>query len=187
MTLLIPIVIFARIGVGVGVGKITVDKSLKPGIIYELPTVPVLNTGDEPAEYGMSIEYQQDQPELWPAREWFAFSPDSFSLNPGEVQTVRITLNVPLKVIPGDYFSYLEAHPIKKAEAGVTSIGIAAAAKLYFTVAPANIFQGIYYRFISFWKMYSPWTWVVLGIVLAAIVIVFFRKHFAFQVGIQKK
>lgn len=187
-----PMFVLARIGVGVGIGKIQVDEPLKAGVIYDLPALSVLNTGDEPGEYGASIEYhegQEQNPEmgLRPQKEWFSFEPQSFHLEPGQIQNVRIILTLPTKVQPGNYFAYLEGHPVKKSETGQTSIGVAAAAKLYFTVAPANIFQGIYYRVVSFWAMYSPWTWVVLGIILTVIVIVFFRKRFAFQVGIKKK
>ncbi len=188
LVLLIPIMVFARIGVGVGVGKIEVDKPLKPGGIYNLPSLPVFNTGDEPGNYGVSVEYHQDQSQMQPPQEWFGFEPASFHLEPGQAQNVVIKLNLPVKAVPGDYFAYLEGHPIKKnTTAGGVTIGVAAAAKLYFTVAPANIWQGIYYRVVSFWTMYTPWTWVVLFVVLTAIVITIFRKHFAFQIGIKKK
>jgi len=190
--LALPVVALAMVGVGVGVGKIQINEPLKAGGIYNLTALPVLNTGDEPGEYAVSIEYHEGQetnPEmgLRPAAEWFSFEPSLFSLEPGAAQTVAIKLSLPVKTAPGDYFAYLEGHPIKEAEAGVTSIGIAAAAKLYFTVAPANIWQGIYYRVVSFWTLYSPWTWVALVVILAAVIITLFRKHFAFQIGIKKK
>jgi len=188
LSLLMPVITFARIGVGVGVGKIEVDKSLKPGGIYDLPSLPVFNTGDEPGNYGVSIEYHQDQPQMQPPQEWFSFEPASFYLEPGQAQNVVIKLNLPVKTVPGDYFAYLEGHPVKKdTTAGGTTIGVAAAAKLYFTVAPANIWQGIYYRVISFWTMNAPWTWVLLAILLMAIFLTLFKKHFAFQIGIKRK
>lgn len=186
LVLLIPVIVLARIGVGVGLGKIEVDEPLKPGGIYNLPSLPVLNTGDEPGKYGVSVEYHQDQPQMQPPQEWFSFGPSSFYLEPGQVQNVAIKLNLPVKTVPGDYFAYLEGHPIRETGPG-TTIGVAAAAKLYFTVAPANIWQGIYYRIVSFWIMYTPWTWIVLIVVLAAIIIAIFRKYFLFQIGIRKK
>jgi len=193
MALFLPILALARIGVGVGIGKIVVNQPLKPGLIYTLPSLSVLNTGDEPGEYGVSIEYHEGQetnPEmgLRPAAEWFSFEPSNFHLEPGQIQQVQIKLSLPIKdVKPGNYFAYLEGHPIKKDVAGQTSIGVAAAAKLYFTVAPANIFQGIYYRIASFWVLYAPWTWIVFGIIVVAIAVIYFRKHFSFQIGIKKK
>jgi hypothetical protein len=183
-----PSIVIARIGVGVAVGKIEVDKPLKPGGVYDLTPLVVVNTGDEPSDYGIKIAYQSEQPELKPVEEWFTFEPSLFSLEPGQVQNIAIKLTLPVKVKPGDYFGYLEAHPVKKTTAtGGTSISVAAATKLYFTVVPANVFQGMYYRIVSFWLRYSPWTWVVFGVIIAALVIVIFRKFFTFQLGVKEK
>lgn len=184
MFLLVPIIVLGRVGVGVGTGKIVVDQPLKPGLIYTLPSLSVLNTGDEPGEYGVSVEYQEYVPQLRPDRGWFHFEPQSFHLEPGSVQAVKVTLTLPTKTKPGDYFAYLEGHPAKKDVAGQTSIGIAAAAKLYFTVAPANIFQGIYYRITSFLSRYAPWTFVILAVIVAAILILLFRRFFNFKIGV---
>jgi len=182
VVLILPIVVFGRIGVGVGNGKIQIDKPLKAGGIYNLPPLPVLNTGDEPGEYGVSVEYQENVPQLRPAREWFHFEPQSFHLDPGQVQLVKITLTLPTKTQPGDYFAYLEGHPVKKSVVGQTSIGVAAAAKLYFTVAPANIFQGIYYRFISLYFRYYPYDVIILAIIFVVVLIFIFKKYFKFQI-----
>jgi hypothetical protein len=178
--------VFARIGVGVNLGKIEIDEPLKPGGIYNFPNIGVINTGDTPGEYELEVTYHQDQPQLRPAQEWFSFSPSTFRLEPGQSQSVAVKLSLPMKVKPGDYFSYLEAHPIIKAGPG-TTIGVAAAAKTYFSVIPANIWQAMYYKAASLWTMYSPWTYIVLALAVAAIIIVIFRKFFAFQIGIRRK
>lgn len=176
----------AKIGVGVGSGKIQIGDKLKPGEIYRLPSLNVLNTGDEDSDYEVSISYHNDMPQLRPKQDWFIFSPREFYLKPGEVKVVEITLNLPLKMEPGDYFSYIEAHPAKKTESGKTSIGVAAATKLYFTVIPASFLQGIYYKIVSFWKIYSPWTNRIafsLVLIIAAFV---FKRFFNFQVNLKK-
>jgi hypothetical protein len=189
----LPVLVLARIGVGVGTGKIVVDQPLKPGLIYTLPSLMVLNTGDEPGEYGVSIEYHEGQetnPEmgLKPAKEWLSFEPSQFHLEPGQAQQVKIKLSLPVKgVKPGQYFAYLEGHPVKKDVAGQTTIGVAAAAKLYFRVAPANFFVGVYYRIASLFALYSPWSYVVLTIVVVAILIGLFRQFFSLNIGISLK
>ncbi|KKU85817.1 MAG: hypothetical protein A2667_00665 [Candidatus Wildermuthbacteria bacterium RIFCSPHIGHO2_01_FULL_47_27] len=184
--LILPLAVSAGVGVGVNLGKIEIDEPLKPGGIYNFPSIGVLNTGDEPGEYELAVTYHQDQPELRPPQEWFSFSPSSFHLEPGASQSVAVKLSLPMKVKPGDYFAYLEAHPIIKAGPG-TTIGVAAATKTYFTVIPANIWQAIYYKTTSFFTIYAPWTYVVLAMIGAAIIITIFRKFFAFQIGIRKK
>jgi P pilus assembly chaperone PapD len=188
IVLLFPLAVSARIGVGVAIGRIEIDKPLKPGGVYELTPLVVLNTGDEPADYEITVAYHSEQPQFRPAQEWFSFNPSPFHLEPGKSQNIAVKLTLPVETKPGDYFAYLQGQPLKKITAtGGTSIGVAAATKLYFTVIPANIWQGIYYRIISFWVMYSPWTWVVLAIIVGAIFIALFRKFFKFQIGISRK
>lgn len=183
---IIPSITLGKLGVGVGSGKIIIDDKLKPGIIYKLPDFVVLNTGDEEADYEVVISSHVNQEKRVPPEKWFRFSPKEFHLKAGEVQIVKVKLDLPLKTIPGDYFGYLEAHPIVKAEAGVTQVGIAAAAKLYFTIEPANFLQGIFYKLISFWKVYAPWTHRVAIAFGVVILIVLFRKFFKLNIGIKK-
>lgn len=188
LVLVLPMAVSARIGVGVGAGKIHIDELLKAGGIYDLPAIPVLNTGDEPAEYQFSVQYHEGQETREdmgqrPANEWFNFEPSSFHLEPGKVQTVKVVLTLPAKIKPGNYFAYLEARPVKKSVVGQTSVGIAAATQLWFTVAPANIFQGIYYRFISLYSRYHPWDTIVLVMIFIALFLRFIVKRFKFQIA----
>lgn len=181
-------VAFARIGVGVNLGKIEIDEPLRPGGIYNFPSIGVINTGDEPAEYQLDVTYHQDQPQLRPAKEWFSFGPARFHLEPGQSQNVAVRLSLPIRgVKPGDYFAYLEARPIIEMEKGVTTIGVAAATKAYFSVIPANIWQAIYYKTQSFLTMYASWTYIVVAMLVTAIIIAIVKKYFAFQVVIRKK
>lgn len=176
----------AKIGVGVGLGKIVIDEPLLPGGIYKLPTIPVLNTGDETSTYEMDVTYQHEQPELRPAKEWFIFTPQPFDLDGGGSQPVEVRLSLPLKVEPGDYFAYLEAHPVTTGEGGVT-IGIAAATKIWFTVKPANTFQAIIHKITSFVKNTAPTSYIVMGIIGLIILILLFKKFFSFNLSIKKK
>jgi hypothetical protein len=190
--LLFPSLAAAKVGVGVGIGKVEVQDELKPGMIYILPSLPVMNTGDEPGEYGVSIEYHEGQEARAdmgqkPPTEWFRFEPQSFHLEPGEVQTVEIRLDLPIRAVPGDYFVYLEGHPIKTAESGQTTIGIAAAAKLYFTVLPANIIQGIYYKLASLWNLSSPWSQRVAALLVVVAIAALVKRYFKIQINVAKK
>jgi len=178
--------VFAGVGVGVNLGKINIDEPLKPGGIYSFPVIGVINTGDEPGDYELAVTYHQDQPELRPAESWFNFSPASFRLEPGESRNVVIVLSLPVRMKPGSYFAYLEAHPVIAAGPG-TTIGVAAATKTYFTVLPANLWQAVTHRVSSFFVLYAPWTYVVLSVVIGATLIVLFRRFFSFKFGISRK
>lgn len=179
-------IVLARIGVGVNTGKIQVKEKLQAGMIYELPPITVINTGDEPGDYETTVSYHQDQTELRPKKDWFIFSPQKFHLDPDKAQIVEVKINLPLTIEPGDYFAYLEAHPLKNVQKGATSLGVAAASKLYFTVTPANILYGIYYKITSFWNIYSPWPQrlVVLAGLVAAVF--FFKRFFNIQINFKK-
>lgn len=181
--------VFAAIGVGVGSGKITIQQKLQPGGMYELPALPVLNTGDESGEYGLSIEYNEQQSQQRPQRDWFHFSPQSFHLDPQQSKTIGITLSVPVNAKPGAYFAYVEAHPVAKGVVGQTSVGIAAAAKLYFTVSPANVLQATFYRVTGIISWYAPWTYVVIAMIAASVLFSALRRLFSFnvQIGFKKK
>lgn len=184
--LFVPSLAFARLGVGVGTAKIIVDKDLKAGTIYSVPPVTILNTGDEPSDYELLITYHSDQQEIWPDREWFEFSPSSFHLEPGEAQIVNVRLDLPIKAKPGNYFAFIEGHPVQKASGGGTTvIGIAAATKFYFTIAPSNIFEAIYYRLITFFDYNAPWSYIILAVVLVAVLWALFKKFFKFKLNIK--
>lgn len=186
--LILPALTFAKIGVGVGTGKIQVDQLLTAGLIYTLPPLTVLNTGDEPGEYGVGIQYRENQPEMRPDKEWFSFEPSNFYLEPGQVQAVQIKLKLPVKgAKPGDYFAFLQGFPVKKTTVGATSVGVAAAAKLYFTVEPANFFMGIYYRAVSLYQLYYPWSLIASIIFILAILIISFLRFFSFNIGVNIK
>ena len=187
LLIVFPASVFATIGVGVGTGKIQVEDKLKPGVIYRLPPLVVVNTGDEPSDYKVLVSYHTQQPQLRPPQNWFIFSPQNFHLDPKKVQAVNIKLNLPIRIAPGDYFAYLESQPVKKTSGGGgTTIGVAAAAKLYFTVVPANIFYAIYYKIISIWDIYAPWPQraaIVIGILFLLNII---KRFFNIQINLKK-
>ncbi len=182
-----PLPVFSNLGVGVATGKIVVEDKLRPGMIYNLPPLTVLNTGDEEAEYEAGVAYHEKQSELQPNEKWFDFSPKKFFLKPGESQKVEIKLNLPVRAEPGDYFAYLEGKPLKKSESGKSTIGIAAAAKLYFTVLPANPILGAYYKAVSLWKINQPWSARFAIIIGVAILYSLLNRFLGFQISFGKK
>jgi hypothetical protein len=183
-----PLISFAKIGVGVGTGKIEVDEKLNPGSLQSLPSINVINTGDEAGDYEVGVEFHENIEELRPEEDWFVFNPQSFYLEPDESKLVEISLNLPVKVKPGKYFAYIEGRPIKKSQNQKgASIGVAAAAKLYFEIKPANFISGVYYRLISLWNNYAPWTYIIALILLILIIIKILSKFISFNVGIKSK
>ena len=183
---LFSIIASAKVGVGMGAGEIRLTEPIKLGGIYQLPSVRIFNTGDEITTYGMGVAFHQDYHQLRPAKEWFSFNPAIFTVSPGESQEVFITMTAPLKGEPGDYFAFIESGPVPTNAPG-TSVGVAVATKLFFTLVPANIFQAISFRVSSFFAVYSPWSWGGLGLLILIILFMIVRKFFSFNIAMRKQ
>jgi hypothetical protein len=177
---------FAKVGVGMGAGEIRVTEPIKPGGIYTLPELRVFNTGDETTTYGMNIAYHQDNPQLRPAKSWFTFSPATFTIDPGQSNEVQITMFVPVKTEPGEYFAFLESGPVAEGGPG-TSVGVAVATKLYFTVVPANLWEAMTYRVSAFFTTYAPWSWVIFGGAIVISLWFIFVRFFSFNITLRSK
>lgn len=175
-----------RVGVGVGTGKIKIDEAMLPGRTYQLPPLNILNTGNVSAEYTTVITYHEKQTEKMPPAEWFHFSPAQYTLEPQQSQIVTINVTVPLSVEPGEYFAYLEAHPLKTVASDQgTLIGVAAASRLYFSIKPANFVMALYYRVTGFYLQHTA---LVNGILLALVIFLllsWLRKHV--DISLKKK
>jgi len=175
----------AKVGVGVGTGKITVDEPLMPGGTYKISSMSVLNTGDEASTYSVDVTYLHGQTELRIPEEWVVFTPETFYLNPQESKLVGVALNIPLDAEPGDYFCFLEAHPVTEGEG--FRIGVAAATKLYFTVKPANIVSAFAYKLSSGMAATAPTSYIALIAVLIIAAVMVLRKHVSIEVRRKKK
>jgi hypothetical protein len=166
----------ASVGVGVDLAEIKVDEPLKPGKVYQLPAVGILNTGDEAGTYQVAITYMSDQPELAPPADWFQFDPQSFALEPQTSTKVAVSIHVPGNAEPGDYFALIEAHPVVEGGGGA-AIGIAAATKLRFSVKKAD----------SFFQKAAIYLYIALGIVAAVAVILLVIRFFPFRFKLEKR
>lgn len=181
-----PSLALASIGVGVGTGKIEVKEEIKPGGIYELPAITVLNTGTEPATYNFHVAYNETQPEKKPKESWFKFSSTEFSLQPGESKLINTTLEMPVTTEPGNYFAYLEARPKETASQGSATIGVAAATKLSFKVVPANAALGIFYRLLYWYKRLAPWSTIFVVTLILIVIKLLLGSRGKFRLTFEK-
>ncbi len=171
--------IFASTGVRIDTGKIVLEKPITAGASYALPNIQVTNSGTDPSEYGVSVEYNEKQEQSKPDVSWFHFDPVSFRLMPGETKLVKTTLTIAPDAHPGNYFAYVEAHTQTEGVKVKQSISGAAATKLYFSIAQTNGLKTAYYVLLTFVASHSPWTKIavwVIGILLAYWIVK--RVHF---------
>lgn len=174
---------YASVGVGVGTGKIEVDEVLRPGMGYKLPSITVYNTGDEPSEFFLSIDSSTKEGRLASDLGWYTFTPDTFYLEPEGYQVVEIDLNIPMfGAEPGEYFAYLIAQPKKTLSDGSASVGVAAATKLYFSVEAANIFEALYYKFLTFYNSNKIFTIAISILFILLLLWLFLRKKIKIEI-----
>jgi hypothetical protein len=162
-----------------------VETVLSPGGSYSLPPISVVNTGDEPSAYQVSIGYLVDQPQRQPRSDWFVFQPRRFSLEPGVSAEVVARLVLPPDVAPGDYFALLKAQTVSEGPSG-TSLGVAAATKVSFSVESSGWLESRA-RQVNRW-LYdgSPWTYVLPAALLLAFLAVKFGRV-PFRVRLERK
>ena len=176
----------ADVGVGVNLGKIDIDDKLAPGGRYNLPSLGVINTGDEPGDYEVVISYMGDQDEARPPADWFEFEPQRFFLEAGGSQLVEIRIVLPSGAGPDDYFALIEAHPVPDDEEGV-NISVAAATKLTFTVRPSNLLAAWILQAQNFIEDGEPWTYVIPASLVLLLVVYLLRRNFRFRFGVERR
>jgi P pilus assembly chaperone PapD len=157
--------LWAETGVAISPGQIRIEDSLSPGGDYRLPSLNVINTGTEPTSYEVVVSYLAGQQEKRPPEQWFRFQPQRFLLEAGQAQMLEVRLTLPPRAEPGEYFAFLEAHPVREGQ-GV-AVNVAVATKLSFTVKPANALQAWLVRINHLISGGQPWTSLLAGALLA--------------------
>lgn len=177
--LLVPAAVQATRGVRIDVGRIGVDEPLSPGQTYHLPTIGVSDPGDEGASYTMRVS--QLAGSKAPAASWFEFDPASFDLDPGQTQPVKITLLIPASAEPGKYTALLAAQIGATGGSGV-GVGAAAAARLTFSVRPANELSALLNVLGSWFTENMTWVLPLAALLAFAVAGWFARRHLSIEV-----
>lgn len=177
--------VYADRGVGVNLGRIEIEEELTPGGAYGLPALGVLNTGDEPGDYEVEVTYLHDQPQRRPPAGWFELQPRRFFLDAGETRTVDVRLTLPTGAEPGDYFAFLEAHPVADGE-GVT-VGVAAATKVSFSVKPSSWLQAQRVQLNRWIDESQPWSYLAAASILGGLLLVVARRYVRFRLPVERR
>jgi len=175
----------AKVGVGINLGKIKVNKPLYAGGIYKLANMSVINTGTESGKYKLSISYLEGQKKLKPAEEWFKFTPEKFFLKPGQAKQVEIEMHLPINADAGRYFAFVEGRPTANKKG--MSVGIAAAAKLTFTVKSSSLFWSIINRTKSIVTNLSPYSYLFMGLLALLLLAAIVRRYVAVSFSFKKR
>ena len=160
LLLAFPAAAAASIGVGIQVGPVRLAGIAHAGQTYDLPPVYVVNTGTEPETVRLEVQRLSRGTGRDVPKSWFKPGQTDVHLDPKQSATIPVQLVVPADATLGPYFSDVVAHGSASIEAGQTTLGVAAATKLQFTVGKAVP--------AGFWSsLPSPLVWAGGIIVLA--------------------
>lgn len=165
----VPGIASAAPGAGIDKGVMPAPEPARPGVAYDLDTLTIFNTGDEPATFEMLVVPVNKQDKLTPAGEWFTFTPQTFELAPGAHRQVEVAMKLPASAASGQYEALLGGRPVREQEGVFVNVG--AAARLKMDVAQSNLLAAMYFGALSFMALWAPWSYVVLAALLIAIVI----------------
>jgi hypothetical protein len=179
-----PMASMADRGVGVTVGRIDVNTRVRPGGQYALPSIGILNTGDQADDYTLGLTYLTNQPQMRPDAKWVAFSPTTIRIPAGESRTVEVSLNIPSGADPGEYFALLEA---SVGNAGTDSTLAGAATKLTFTVGPSSWLDTQKRRFDRWLDDSQPWTTIIPILLLGGVVLITVSKRVRFRLPFEPR
>ncbi len=176
---------WADVGVGVDLGRVTLDEAVRPGGRYRLPTITVSNPGDEAGSYGVRVTDPEEPGREAPPERWFRLEPGRFWLEPGAAQAVEVALELPVGAKPGRYAAYLEARPAGEGE-GV-QVGAAVATLVTFEVAPSSRWEAWRLRAGRLLDDHSPWPQLAALTLFVGGTAVLLHRRLRIHVRIQRR
>jgi hypothetical protein len=129
----------ASVGVGVQAGPVRLAGAAHPGGTYALPPVYVVNTGTQPESVGIRIERISRGTGRSVPSAWIRVSALPPSLGHGQSARIPLSLVVPPRARPGQYFSDVVVTGSAALTVGGAHLGVAAATDLEFRIAPGAV------------------------------------------------
>lgn len=143
----------ASVGVGIQAGPVALSGAAHPGGSYALPPVYVVNTGSQDESLSVRIERLSAGSGRPVPASWVRVG-DPVKLSHSQSARIPLELIVPPTARPGVYLSDVVVRGSASLSAGSAHLGVAAATKLQFTIAPGAA--------AAAW--FSMPGWVLLGI-----------------------
>jgi hypothetical protein len=164
----LPVAASASIGVGIQAGPVRLGSVAQPGRTYDLPPVYVVDTGTEPESVRLVVKRLSHGPGRDVPPSWIQVSGPDVKLTAHQSARIPVQLAVPSDARPGAYLSDVVAHGSAGLSAGQTSLAVAAATKLEFTVGDHPASPGLFAGFPGS----LAWAAAVLVLIAAAVLII---------------
>ena len=153
----------ASIGIGIQAGPVRLTGAAHPGGSYALPPVYVVNTGTEPESVSIRVQrISAGSGHVVPAA-WIRDSGGAVQLAHSQGTRIPLQLVVPATARPGQYFSDIVVRGSGALADGGANLGVAAATKLEFTVAPGVVSAGGWFSMPA-WVLLAALAIVALGV-----------------------
>ena len=159
----------ASVGVGVQAGPVLLTSAAHPGGSYALPAVYVVNTGTQPEVVRIRIDRLSAGRGLAVPPSWIHAGP-GVRLTAHQSARISLQLVVPADARTGGYLSDVVAAGSGTISEGNANLGVAAATKLEFRIAPGAAPAGL-------WPPVPGWLeWAAGGLLLFVIAFVALRR-----------
>ena len=159
----------ASVGVGVQAGPVLLASAAHPGGSYALPPVYVVNTGTQPEVVSVRIDRLSHGSGRAVPPSWVRAGP-SVRLTAHQAARISLQLVVPAGARTGAYLSDVVAAGSGTLSEGNANLGVAAATKLEFRVAPGPAGAGL-------WPAVPGWLiWAAGGLLLIAAAVAVLRR-----------
>jgi hypothetical protein len=159
----------ASVGVGVQAGPVLLASAAHPGGSYALPPVYVVNTGTQPEVVSVRIDRLSAGRGRPVPPSWIHAGP-SVRLTAHQAARISLQLVVPAGARTGAYLSDVVAAGSGTISEGNANLGVAAATKLEFRVAPGPVSARL-------WPAVPAWLeWAAGGLLLFAIAFLGLRR-----------
>jgi hypothetical protein len=132
----LPLAARASVGVGVQAGPVRLAVAAHAGGSYSLPPVYVVNTGTEPELVSVRVERLSAGAGRAVPPSWVRAAGPGVRLGPQQGARLPLELVLPGGARPGRYLSDVVVSGSAAISAGRANLGVAAATKLEFRVAP---------------------------------------------------
>lgn len=130
----VPGIADASVGTGIGVNPIRLASRAEPGNSYRLPSLYVVNTGTQAADYLVKVKRLKQGPGRDVPPAWVRFAHTRLRLQPRKTAIIPVRLIVPKQAAHGDYRSNVVVSTYTPRRSGGASLGAAAADELSFTI-----------------------------------------------------
>jgi hypothetical protein len=159
----------ASVGVGVQAAPVRLGNVAHAGGSYALPPVYVINTGTQPEKISVRVERLSKGTGRAVPPSWVQATGSGVQLSPRQSARLPLELVVPGGAKPGRYLSDVVVAGSAVISAGRANLGVAAATRLEFSVAPGS--PPGFFPFGPSWM----W-WAAIGLLVLALAITGARR-----------